>query len=51
LRWAFDFESGVAAVFFVRVILDLFSADVSISEKSTIVSASLLTEFFAKGVN
>jgi hypothetical protein len=29
----------------------LFSADLSISEKSTIVSASPLTEFFSKDAN
>jgi hypothetical protein len=51
LRWAFDFESSVAAIFFVRVIVDLFSADLSISEKSTIFYASPLTEFFSKDAN
>jgi hypothetical protein len=42
---------SVAASLFVRVCLDFFSADLSISEKSTIVSASPLTEFFSKDAN
>jgi hypothetical protein len=51
LRWALDFWMSVAAIFFVRVFLDFSSANLSISEKSRIVSISPLTDFLYKDAN